>query len=72
MATEYVVLQQAVDGEWQQVTDGVTASNDQQAIKRATNDLNAEGKAGTFVAVPARSFTPRTREIETKEVDRWS
>jgi hypothetical protein len=71
--TEYVVLRQVQDDDdaivWQEVIGGVEASNDQQAIRSAT--LNSE-KAGTFVAVPKRSFRPRTRTVETKEIDRWA
>lgn len=72
MSTEYVVLRKKDEG-WAEMQSGpYTASNDQQAIREATKKLTAEARAGTFVAVPTRSFRPRTRAVETKEVDRWT
>lgn len=76
MSTEYVVLKldgSENDASWWPVKGSpVEASNDQQAIRDSTAKLAAEQRAGTFVAIPTRSFRPRTREIETKEVDRWT
>ena len=69
MATEYVVLRRNLDaGGWEEVGRVEDASTDTQAIKAV---VPAE-EEGTFVAVPARSFRPRTRKVETKTVDRWS
>ena len=67
MATEYVVLRQVDDVNWRELGRRA-ASTDTQAIKAV---VPAE-KEGTFVAVPVRSFRPRTRKVETKTVDRWS
>lgn len=69
--TEYVVLEQRSEGAWHEVAS-VEASADTQAIREATKKLTAEQRSGTFVAVPVRSFRPRTRTVETKEVDRWA
>jgi hypothetical protein len=55
---------------WAIVGAPVEAANDQAAIKLACADLLI--KAGVFVAVPARSFRPRTRTVETVEKDKWS
>lgn len=77
MATEYVVLaathEREGEGHWRELGGNpVEASNDRAAIREATKGLNAEQRAGVFVAVPLRSWQPRTRAIETKEVDRWT
>lgn len=76
MATEYVVLKLADDADdvaWFPVgRSPITAVNDQAAIRAATRDMTPADKAGTFVATPSRSFRPRTRTVETKEVDRWA
>ena len=67
MATEYVVLALIAEGDWRQV-GRTEADTDIQAIKAVVpND-----EEGTYVAVPRRSFRPRTRKVETKTVDRWS
>jgi hypothetical protein len=71
MATEYVVLEQVAAGDWRELSS-VTATHDKQAIKAVSADLESERRAGTFVAVPARSWQPRKRSIETREIDRWS
>jgi hypothetical protein len=76
-ATSYIVLQHlAVDpdetsDDWRVIgtADGATA---QAAIKAATNGKPAAERTGTFVAVPARSFKPITRVVETREVDQWT
>lgn len=70
--TEYLVLERAnEEGEWTEVrVDPVEATNDVQAIKAVTAERS--DKAGVFVAVPVRSFRPRTRTVETKEIDRWA
>lgn len=70
MATDYIVLQQVGGGAWKSLGQVVEATNDLQAIKAATTGSN--DKTGTFVAVPARSWRPRTRTVETKEIDRWA
>lgn len=69
--TTYVVLRATgAEGEWSEVGDPVAATNDRQAIKAATAGGD-EDKQGTFVAVPSRSWHPRKRAVETKEVERW-
>lgn len=80
--TSYVVLRRVHEGEGARAGDGdrwetigsTTAANDRAAVK-AVVDARAEkgeSKDGTFVAVPARSFQPRTRAIKTVEKDEWS
>jgi len=71
-STSYVVLRQRAEDGWLIVVDKVPARSDVEAIKAATAELDAEGRTGTFVAVPARSFRPRTRSVETVEKDRWT
>jgi hypothetical protein len=72
--TEYVIL--AIDGadttagaasqnRWMEIGTAV-AVNAQAAIKSV-----AEG-AGTFVAVPARSWKPMTRRVEQVTKDVWT
>jgi hypothetical protein len=56
---------------WREITR-VEAANDQQAIRKATDTRPAAERAGVFVAVPARSFKPRTRATETVVRDLWS
>jgi hypothetical protein len=78
---DYIVLEQrkpphgVSDAEgakvWFEVAT-LEAANDQQAIRKATEDRNIDERAGTFVAVPARSFKARTRATETVVRDRWS
>ena len=72
--TEYVVLEQRGPGAgdmdleqltWMEVRT-VTAPNAQAAVKQATDG------EGTFVAVPARSWKPLTRKVETVQRDVWS
>lgn len=68
--TTYVVLKQVtgtidVEVGWIEV-DRVDARDDKHAIQQATTE------AGTFVAVPVRSWTPRTRQVETVQKDVWS
>jgi hypothetical protein len=70
MPRAYVVMEKAEEA-WTEITS-VQANDDQHAIRLSTADRNAEGRSGTFVAVPARSFRVRSREIEVKEVDRWT
>lgn len=64
--TEYVVLRQMPEGPiWEEVGTA-SGMNAQQAIKQV-----AEGE-GTFIAVPARSWKPLTRKVETVTKDVWS
>jgi hypothetical protein len=79
MATKYVVLQFIVVGEgdsegWQRVGDnGETfdGATPQAAIKAATNGKPAAERTGTFVAVPARSWKPISRRVESVEKESW-
>jgi hypothetical protein len=87
MATEYVILREptgarhevAEDGSsqrteievgWIEVAraEGVTP---QAAIKAATNGKPAAERTGTFVAVPARSWKPMSRRVESVEKESW-
>jgi hypothetical protein len=80
VATAYVVLRQiespADDGEggvaWEPIAHAVEALDDTRAIRVATEKMSAEERSGTFVAVPIRSFRPRSRTVETREIDRWA
>lgn len=70
--TTYIVLRfdadlsrDATDGVWAEVAR-VEARDDKHAIQQATQD------PGTYVAVPARSWKPRTRAVETVVKDVWS
>jgi hypothetical protein len=75
-ATSYIVLQHlAVDpdetsDDWRVIgtADGATA---QAAIKAATNGKPAAERTGTFVAVPARSWKPMSRRVESVEKESW-
>lgn len=69
--TGYVVLQRDSDGAWREITT-VDGRDDRHAIQAATSDLPSAEKTGTFVAVPARSFKPRTRTVQAVEKDVWS
>lgn len=68
--TAYVILRREPDGTWR--ADGVQqrARSAQQAV-RQTIELRAEADvdaAGTYVAIPARSFQPVTAKVETQTV----
>ena len=81
--TSYVVLEDsqyradwdppdtAVSGPWRHI-GRVDAHNDVDAIRRATADLDAEDRSGTFVAVPVRSWRPRTRSVKVVEKEQWA
>lgn len=60
MATEYIVLTQNADGDWV-IHETVHAATAQAAIRSGQT-------AGTYVAVPARSWKPVTVKTETKTV----
>lgn len=79
--TEYVVLHRVPSRElvvgpgdaevveaWQEV-GRYTAANDLAAIKLAAAD---HGETVAWVAVPARSWRPRRREVQKIERERWS
>ena len=59
--TRYMVLVAGNDNAWHLYQDDVEATSSVGAIRSAVN-----GKAGTYVAIPDRSFKPRTVEIETQ------
>lgn len=67
--TTYVVLRLDDSQLWEPITE-VHATDDVRAIKAATADQ--ADKAGTFVAIPTRSWRPRTRTVETVQKDIWS
>lgn len=62
-ATEYVVLAESGDKTWKDV-GRQTARSAKAAV--AAHVTAAKLNAGTFVAVPARSFDPITVKTETK------
>jgi hypothetical protein len=72
--TEYIVLKHQAephesggDGLHHWIVVGrASGMNAQTAIKKA-----ATGE-GTFVAIPARSWQPKTRKVEKVERDLWS
>ena len=64
--SEYIVLELR-DGDWRQVRF-VQASSSDAAIRDVFNPTNTPVKSGTYVAVPARSWKPRT--VTTKQTVR--
>lgn len=68
---EYTVLSQGVGGLWAEV--GVAAaSSSRAAILAVATTAPGEDLVGTFVAVPARSWRPLTRKVETVTKASWS
>jgi hypothetical protein len=73
---EYMILQQhtppGMSGPtaWRELglAEGAT---DDVAIRSLVDHFEPNNRAGTFTAVPARYWHPRTRIIETVTVDRW-
>jgi hypothetical protein len=65
MATTYIVLKHGGEagGSWKALPTGVPASSADEAIRK-TADSDKQG--GTFVAIPARSWKPRSvRVVQT-------
>lgn len=69
--TAYVVLRQKGTDVFEVIGEA-RGANDRAAIKAATAALDAEGRRGTFVAVPRRTFHPRTRAVMTVETESWA
>jgi hypothetical protein len=75
-ATSYIVMEHlAVDpdetsNDWR-VIGTAEATTPQAAIKAATNGKPAAERTGTFVAVPARSWKPISRRVESVEKESW-
>lgn len=68
-ATKYVVLRQEMAGDpargsWHEVTSAA-ASSAEGAIRAVVGKLTEKDQAGTFVAVPARSWKPVTVNPQT-------
>lgn len=64
--TEYVVLHRIEEGgPWIEYDKTFRAHNDKQAIRLAIHDGLAADSL-TYVAPPARSWTPRTPTVDTK------
>jgi len=61
--TEYLVFKKAGDG-WDPVNT-VTARSADQAVRDVAAKLADKDQAGTFVAIPSRSFKPVTVKKET-------
>jgi hypothetical protein len=57
--TKFVILAQVGDGGWRERGAPLEAHSGEAAIRKHAAD------AGTFVAVPARSWKPVTVEVET-------
>jgi hypothetical protein len=55
---------------WDEVGVGKGA-NDIEAIKDAISGLPEAEQNGTFVAIAASRFTPRTRRVETVKKELW-
>ena len=70
MQRDYVVLERRAE-HWI-VADTVKATGDLQAIRVATASRAPAARSGEYVAIPARSWKPRTRVVETIERDRWA
>lgn len=66
--TQYMVLAEREEGVWVECSTA-TGVNDKAAIK------TAEAKptdATTFVAIPMRSWRPRTRKVEQVTRETWA
>lgn len=63
--TEYVVAWQDPDHDFWAVYGTFRAANDKQAIRQAIHDGLA-GDKPAYIAVPARSWQPRTPTVDTK------
>ena len=61
----YVILKKDESGLWEQLTAQV-ARNDRAAIRQI------DPTPGEYVAVPARSWHPRTVQVETKTALKFS
>jgi hypothetical protein len=61
-ATKYVILEELPDGRYASV-ETVTATSATAAIRKAAENAGA----GTYVAIPERSFTPTKVTVETKQ-----
>lgn len=60
--TAYVILERKPPDGWTEAAT-VTAASGDHAIRK-----HANGRAGVFVAVPARSWHPRTIKVETRQI----
>jgi len=72
MASSYIVLRRSASGAYTIEGDPVEADNARQAVRRATEGRDSEERSGAFVAVPARSWQPMTRQVTTVEKDEWA
>jgi hypothetical protein len=64
--TEYVILRFNDDtDEWTEHGDHVAGTNPSQAIRKHLAQFPEKNPAGTFVAIPTRSFKPVTVKTET-------
>lgn len=61
--TLYTVLQQAAEEGWKVYRESVEARSSDDAIRRAIDGSVAEGK---YVAVPSRSWEPKSVKVETR------
>lgn len=72
--TEYVVLKRSNSGTsmWEIASKSVTANNSDQAVRAHAETIAADQTthdgAGTYIAIPARSWQPVTVKIDTKTV----
>jgi len=62
--TNYIILRQNGDGDWQEVEGTILASSARSAIRAMFRHDQAPG---TFVAVPARNFQPLTVNVKTEQ-----
>lgn len=72
--TEYVVLKRSNSGTsmWEIASKSVTANNSDQAVRAHAETIAADQTtydgAGTYIAVPARSWKPVTVKVDTKTI----
>jgi len=65
--TNYIILRQNGEGEWQELGEAggtIIASSARSAIRAMFRHDQAPG---TFVAVPARNFQPLTVNVKTEQ-----
>ena len=70
--TRYILLRQNEDGSWDEFSEStlapVEATSSRAAIRAVLSDapLKGDPHAGTFVAIPLRSWQPQPVEVEAQ------
>lgn len=52
--------------------DPIDAANPRQAVRKATDGMDADDRSGRFVVIADRSMRVLERKVETQEIDRWA